>query len=416
MTTRQHVKRVRPNRIFEAKTIRRGMSRVSMPRTISPDHATNPAEPMGEPTRVRAALSPERMRQERDAALLAADSVSMLHAEAATVALLSASEERDLLARAQAGDATARERMVKANLGLVAQVAHYYRNAPHDAAINLDDLIAEGLIGLLRAIELFDLTTSYRFSTYATWWIRQAITRALINTGHAVRVPVRMYERQHVMLCGVIAARDAVMNGELPAGAFLSDGQPGPLLLARLAVERGMTPQEGAEALRLAEHARDPRSLDAAHLLDARNGGSGDTYTLAETLEAEDTEALLAAAEERADLAALLAPGGVDAPESALAAVKRLLARQDAYRRHGRDIARELTIVLRRILADDDERPSLETLAREFGCSRERIRQLEAAGLDLLRREYLRANPGKRPSSRPQKTAARESGQEGGAV
>jgi len=104
--------------------------------------------------------------------------------------LLTAEEERELGTRIQAGDPSAREHLVRANLRLVVSIAKAY----NDRGLTLQDLIAEGNIGLLKAAEKFDPEAGCRFSTYGSWWIKQAIRRALTNTVQSVRVPGYMAE------------------------------------------------------------------------------------------------------------------------------------------------------------------------------------------------------------------------------
>lgn len=104
--------------------------------------------------------------------------------------LLTAEQERELARRIQRGDAQAREHMIRANLRLVVSIAKMYA----DRGLSLQDLIAEGNIGLVKAVEKFDPDAGCRFSTYATWWIKQSIRRALVNTVKSVRVPSYMAE------------------------------------------------------------------------------------------------------------------------------------------------------------------------------------------------------------------------------
>lgn len=106
------------------------------------------------------------------------------------VPLLTAEQERDLATRVQEGDAVAREQMIRANLRLVVSIAKKFVNRGH----SFMDLIEEGNLGLLKAVERFDPGQNTRFSTYATWWIKQSIRRAIVNTAKTVRIPSYMVE------------------------------------------------------------------------------------------------------------------------------------------------------------------------------------------------------------------------------
>ena len=105
--------------------------------------------------------------------------------------LLTKDEERMLARRVEAGDAAARRRMIESNLRLVVSIAKHYRGH----GVPLVDLIQEGTVGLIRAVEKFDWRRDLKFSTYATWWIRQAVQRGVHNNGRAVRIPVHTAER-----------------------------------------------------------------------------------------------------------------------------------------------------------------------------------------------------------------------------
>ncbi len=120
------------------------------------------------------------------------DAVQMYLKEIGKTPLLNKEEERELAKRAEKGDEEARQRLMKANLRLVVSIAKRYVNrTPH---LSILDLIQEGNIGLSRAVEKFDYRRGFKFSTYATWWIRQAITRALADQSRTVRIPVHMVE------------------------------------------------------------------------------------------------------------------------------------------------------------------------------------------------------------------------------
>jgi len=120
------------------------------------------------------------------------DAVQMYLKEIGKTPLLTKDEERDLAKRAEKGDEEARQKLMKANLRLVVSIAKRYVNrTPH---LSILDLIQEGNIGLSRAVEKFDYRRGFKFSTYATWWIRQAITRALADQSRTVRIPVHMVE------------------------------------------------------------------------------------------------------------------------------------------------------------------------------------------------------------------------------
>ncbi len=120
------------------------------------------------------------------------DAVQMYLKEIGKTPLLSKDEERELAKRSEKGDEDARQKLMKANLRLVVSIAKRYVNrTPH---LSILDLIQEGNIGLSRAVEKFDYRRGFKFSTYATWWIRQAITRALADQSRTVRIPVHMVE------------------------------------------------------------------------------------------------------------------------------------------------------------------------------------------------------------------------------
>lgn len=119
------------------------------------------------------------------------DNIQMYLREIGKTPLLKSQEEKDLAKRVEAGDAAAKEKLTKANLRLVVSIAKRYINR---GPLSISDLIQEGNMGLFRAVEKFDWRRGFKFSTYATWWIRQAITRALADQSRTIRIPVHMVE------------------------------------------------------------------------------------------------------------------------------------------------------------------------------------------------------------------------------
>src|ERR1700721_3973770 len=118
------------------------------------------------------------------------DSLQLFLKDIGKVRLLTAQEEVDLAKRIERGDLDAKQKMVESNLRLVVSIAKNYRNQ----GLPFLDLIQEGTLGLIRAAEKFDYTKGFKFSTYATWWIRQAISRGLADKSRTIRVPVHMVE------------------------------------------------------------------------------------------------------------------------------------------------------------------------------------------------------------------------------
>ena len=120
------------------------------------------------------------------------DAMTLFMSRAGRYPLLTAAEEVELAKRIERGDAAAKERMINSNLRLVISIAKRYQG--HD--VPLGDLVQEGVIGLNRAVEKFDWRRGFKFSTYATWWIRQACQRAISNLSKTIRVPTHVHERR----------------------------------------------------------------------------------------------------------------------------------------------------------------------------------------------------------------------------
>src|SRR5439155_5001859 len=123
---------------------------------------------------------------------LSTDSLQLFLNEAGRYPLLTAAEEVELAKRIERGDMAAKERMITSNLRLVVSIARRYQTQ----GITLGDLIQEGVIGLIRATEKFDWRKGFKFSTYATWWIRQAVQRGVANKARTIRIPVHVVERE----------------------------------------------------------------------------------------------------------------------------------------------------------------------------------------------------------------------------
>ena len=127
-----------------------------------------------------------------DLAVATTDALQLFLNEAGRYTLLTAPEEVELAKRIESGDMEAKDRMINSNLRLVVSIAKKYQGH----GISLLDLIQEGIIGLIRAVEKFDWRRGYKFSTYATWWIRQAVQRGVANKSRTIRIPVHIVERE----------------------------------------------------------------------------------------------------------------------------------------------------------------------------------------------------------------------------
>jgi RNA polymerase primary sigma factor len=151
------------------------------------------SEPEEEAQKAREAAAAEAAQQQAAQPLVgAADSLQLFLADIGRHKLLTAAEEVMLAKAIERGDLTAKRRMIESNLRLVVSIAKGYRGL----GVPFLDLIQEGTLGLNRAVEKFDWRRGYKFSTYATWWIRQSVQRAVANHARTIRVPVHVVERQ----------------------------------------------------------------------------------------------------------------------------------------------------------------------------------------------------------------------------
>lgn len=270
---------------------------------------------------------------------IAADDPVKIHLkEIGKIPLLSTEEEIQLAERISAGDQEARNRLIEANLRLVVSIAKHFvgRGMP------FLDLIQEGYIGLIKAVEKFDHTKGYKFSTYATWWIRQSISRAIADQARTIRIPVHMVET----ITKVKKAQNQLLhkNGHEPT-------------IEEVAQELNMTPERVREVIRIAQ---DPVSLEAPV------GEEEDSY-LGDFIPDED------------------APAPID---SAMQSVFKdeLNKALDTLPERERDVLKF------RYGVGSDRAHTLEEVGKQFNVTRERIRQIEAKALRKLRQQSRSKN------------------------
>jgi RNA polymerase primary sigma factor len=259
------------------------------------------------------------------------DALQLFLNEAAKWPLLTAEEEVELAKRVERGDHEAKERMINSNLRLVVSIAKRYQG--HD--LHLLDLIQEGILGLIRAVEKFDWRRGFKFSTYATWWIRQAVQRGVANKSRTIRVPVHIVEREQK-----IRRAERELTAEL---------------------ERQPTDQEIAKRAKLPlKQVREVRQVARAVTSLDKPVGEEKEGTFAEVVAVDEA----ATPEEEVTYSL---------QEQALRnAVAELPDRERAV------------VKLRYGLNGDRDPKSLEAIGRELGITRERVRQIEATALERL--------------------------------
>jgi RNA polymerase primary sigma factor len=263
------------------------------------------------------------------------DSIQMYLKEIGKYPLIRASEEKELARRIQAGDEEARNLLAQANLRLVVSVAKKYSTRSSD--LTLLDLIQEGNIGLYKAVEKFDWERGFKFSTYAMWWIRQSITRALADQSRTIRIPVHMVET--ISKYKQVARRMEQDLGRTP-------------LPEEIALEMGL-------------------EVDKIHMINKINQS---TKSLEDTMGSGD--------DDKSTFGEFIADEKILSPDKE--ASKRIL--HDQIREIMDDLSdKERKIIEMRYGLVDGINHTLEEVGKEFGVTRERIRQIEAKVHDKMR-------------------------------
>jgi len=262
------------------------------------------------------------------------DPVQMYLKEIGQISFVTAEEEKDLAKRIEKGDMEAKKRLAQANLRLVVSIAkRYVGRSPN---LTVLDLIQEGNLGLFRAVEKFDWRRGYKFSTYATWWIRQAITRALADQARTIRIPVHMVET--LSKYSQVKRRLLQELGREP-------------LAEEIAAEMGIEVEKVHQIGKISQEAVS---------LETPVGEDEEDSVLAEFI--EDKKAT---------------PPSLDAARNLLRGrLKEILSDL---------VPREQKIVALRFGLEDGITHTLEEVGKEFGVTRERIRQIEAKALERIR-------------------------------
>ena len=263
------------------------------------------------------------------------DSVRMYLKEIGKYNLLKPAEETALAQKVAAGDKEAKDQLIQANLRLVISIAKHYQN--RCKAMHLLDLIQEGNLGLMKAVEKFDWQKGFKFSTYATWWIRQAITRAIADQERTIRIPVHMVETINKM---TRVQRQLIQElGREPSPEEIS---------AKL--DGALSPEKIREIQRIA---MDPMSLDDPM------GEEGDSHRGDFIEDKED-----------------------QSPEEY---TTKALLRERLYEIMQDLTDREQKVLILRYGLNDNRPRTLEEVGKEFNVTRERIRQIEAKAIKKLR-------------------------------
>ena len=263
------------------------------------------------------------------------DSVRLYLREIGKIPLLSSEEEMDLARRIVEGDKKAKDKMAEANMRLVVSIAKRYSGR----GLDFLDLIQEGNTGLLRAVEKFDPDKGFKFSTYATWWIRQAITRAIADQARTIRIPVHMVETINKLL-----RTQRRMTQELNREPTIEE----------LSKELDMEPEKIAYVIKIKQ---DISSLDAG----VGRDGEDDDSVLQDFIVDEDTAS----------------------PEDS---ASNQLLKEQVQEILSSLSDREQKIVRMRFGLDNGKNHTLEEVGQEFAVTRERIRQIEAKALAKLRK------------------------------
>ena len=263
------------------------------------------------------------------------DSVRLYLREIGKIPLLSSEEEMDLARRIVEGDKKAKDKMAEANMRLVVSIAKRYSGR----GLDFLDLIQEGNTGLLRAVEKFDPDKGFKFSTYATWWIRQAITRAIADQARTIRIPVHMVETINKLL-----RPQRRMTQELNREPTIEE----------LSKELDMEPEKIEYVIKIKQ---DISSLDAG----VGRDGEDDDSVLQDFIVDEDT----------------VSPEDSASNQLLKEQVQEILSSLSD---------REQKIVRMRFGLDNGKNHTLEEVGQEFAVTRERIRQIEAKALAKLRK------------------------------